>query len=53
MKKESNFKVCNRGHKYIGKGSCPVCWPGRYKGKKARLAVRGLYQVSGIKNYEL
>lgn len=26
-----NQKVCSRGHSYEGSGSCPVCWPGRYK----------------------
>lgn len=29
-------KVCSRGHKFMGPGTCPVCWPG---GKKKGTAL--------------
>lgn len=29
--KDTKFKICSRGHKYLNTGPCSICWPG---GKK-------------------
>lgn len=29
-------KICGRGHKFIGNGPCPICWPS-LKNKKYEL----------------
>jgi hypothetical protein len=26
--KGKKVKTCSRSHKFVGKGPCPVCWPG-------------------------
>ncbi len=32
-KKPETFKICSRGHEYVGSSPCPICWPGHKKVK--------------------
>lgn len=44
LKYESEAKTCSRGHKYFGKGPCPICWPA-----SAKVSARQVRKIKKLK----